>query len=156
MAGGAGGGQGHEAEEQGGPSGDPPGTATGANCQGGGQKARRPGGHDWSATNNPAAWGTATRRDGSDAGEAVPSSNSSHGYGEGPKASSWSESGAAQDQMAIISTGKESAGHSLALWEREAQTKQAPVLRASQHCRTLARTAAGFMTVSQHDAACPR
>ena len=49
------------------------------------------------------------------------------------KASSWSESGAARDQMAIISTGKESAGHSLALWEREAQTKQAPVLRASQH-----------------------
>ena len=70
--------------------------------------------------------------------------------------SSGSESEAVRGQMAIISTGKESDVHSVALWEREAHTKQAPVLRASQHSRTLARTAAAVMTVSQHDAACPR
>ena len=58
--------------------------------------------------------------------------------------------------MAKISTGKESDVHSVALCKREAHTKQAPVLRASQHCRTLARTAAAVMTVSQHEAACPR
>ena len=88
-------------------------------------------------------------------GEAAASSEPGHGNDGGPDASSWSESGAARDQMAIISTGKGSTGHSLALCEREAHTRQAPVLRASQHCRTLARTAAGVVTISQHDAACP-
>ena len=66
-------------------------------------------------------------------GEAALSSDPGHGYCGGPDASSWSESGAARDPIAIIATGKGSTGHSLALCKLEAHTKQAPVLRASQH-----------------------
>ena len=58
--------------------------------------------------------------------------------------------------MAMISTGKGSSVQALARWSSEAHTKQAPVLRASQQRRTFARTAAGFIAVSQQEAACPR
>ena len=120
-----------------------------------GWKARRASGRSWAAKNEPVTEGTATKRDGN-AGEDASSSSSSHG----PCGDSWesagSESEAARGQMAKISTGKESDVHSVALWRREAQTKQAPVLRASQHSITLARTAAAVMTVSQQEAACPR
>ena len=70
--------------------------------------------------------------------------------------SSSAESGGSRGQMARISTGIGSTVHTLALWEVDEHTKQPSILRASQHRRTLARTAAGVNTVSQQEAACPR
>ena len=64
----------------------------------------------------------------------------------------WSEAASA-GQMARISTGNRSTGHS---WDRcvmEEHTKQTPSRSASQHRRTLARTVAGRKVVSQHNAA---
>ena len=70
--------QGLDAGEQGGPVTGPSGWATRANCQGMGQKARRAGCRNWAAKNGPATWGTGTKRDGSESGEASASSNASH------------------------------------------------------------------------------